>query len=277
MEDLLDEEYSAKDGNDYNNEGPSLQKLVSEGYKFDFTRIFELGWKAMSKDIWWFILYSFVSLIILYASFITIIGWAFIMFPLLAGFALYAQKALNDEPRSFSTFFDGFKFFGPLLGLMGLYILISLILFSPVFFLMGPIWMTIIQSDLTDPDTFRDIALISQSGSIFLNLYQYTAQILLSALTIFSVPLIIFGKLNGWEALQWSVRISMRNFWWFVLLSFLIAIMQVAGVYACCIGLFFAFPFTECLKFAAYYDIVGLGDKRAFPEKPKEETSGYQR
>lgn len=277
MEDLLDEEYRAPSENEYNNEGPSLQKLVTDGYKFDFTRIIELGWKAMSKDIWWFILYAFVSIIIISASFITIIGWIFVMFPLLAGFPLYAQKALSDQPRSFSTFFDGFKFLGPLLGLMGLYILISFILFSPVIFLMGDVWMSLFQADLSDPDSFRDFAMLSQSGSIFLNLYQYTVQVLLSALTLLSIPLIVFGKLNGWEALQWSVRISMRNFWWFVLLSFLIAIMQVVGVYACCVGFFFAYPLAECMKFTAYYDIVGLGDKREFIKEPKEETSGYQR
>lgn len=277
MEEVLDNGYSAPNENQFSNEGPSLKTLASEGYNFDFSRILETGWKAMSKDIWWFILYAFVSGIMIYLSFITIIGWIFIIFPLLAGFPIYAQKALNNQTRSFNTFFDGFKFFSPLLGLMGLTILISLILFAPILFVVGDLWLNIFQDGFTDPSTMQDFAIGFQGKSLFLNLYQYFIQVLISAFTLLSIPLVVFGKLDGWEALKWSVKIAIHKIWWFLLLAFLLAVMQVIGVYACCVGVLFAYPLAECIKFAAYYEIVGLSDKREFPEEKREDATGYQR
>ncbi len=241
-------------GNSY--QGPSLEELDARGYHFDFGKYFETGWKAMKDDIGQFILYTLVMFMILGVSFITLIGPIFIAFPLFAGSLLYGRKALLKEERTFNDFFGGFKFFGPLLGYMGLILLFALLLALPIGLVMG-INLAAFET-LDNPDALAPGMLGAMLSYQFL---LFVVQIVITTFLFFTVPLIVIGHLGTIDAIKWSIRLVRKNFWWILLFAFVTGIVQQAGVLVCYIGLLFTIPLAQCLTLGVYAEIVGLDKK----------------
>lgn len=266
MEDLLDEqERNNNHGNNWR-EGDPLETIL-RGYQFDFSKFFEIGWKAFSKDIGWYILYALVFLILAVISVFTIVGWIFVLMPLTAGFVMYAKKAYLDEERSFETFFEGFKFIWPLLGVFGLTILTGIILYIPILIFAGASIFESISYGVDDP-FFMQNAL---GGNLAIQSYQYVANFVSQALLFLSIPLVVFGKLKGWDAFTWSIRLCFQKFGWFLLVAIVTYIITMVGALFCGIGILFTLPLAEALRFGLYYHIVGLGDKST----PEVEEAGY--
>ena len=269
MEDLLDEQLKSNDHGQTYREGPSLDEL-SHGFDFDFSNMFEIGWKAFSKDIGWYILYMLVFAILFIISAFTIVGWIFVLMPLSAGFIIFAKKAYLDEERSFETFFDGFKFIWPLLGILGLTILTGIVLYIPIIVYAGASIIESITFGADDP-FFMQNALV---GNIALQSYQYFANFLSQAIMFLSIPLVVFGKLKGWDAFIWSIRLCFKKFGWFLLVAIICYAMNIVGFLFCGIGILFTLPLAECLRFGMYHQIVGLGDKSS-PAEGKLDESRY--
>lgn len=254
MEDILDMGQDPSAGNNF--EGPSLEEIDARGYHFDFGKYFETGWKAIKDDIGQYILYTLVLFLILFVSLFTLIGALLIALPLFSGFILYGRKALLNEERTFNDFFGGFKFFGPLLGYVGLILLFAIALAVPAFLIVGVNVATF--ENLDNPD----IAGPAMAGAYILyQVFITLLQIVLSALLLFVIPLIVIGQLGAIDAIRWSFRLVRKNFWWILLYAFVIGIIQQVGVFACGLGILFTIPLSQCLVLGAYAEIVGLNPK----------------
>jgi uncharacterized membrane protein len=257
MEDILDSG-SPKQHDDLN--GPSLEHLASNGYKFDFGKCFERGWEAMKSDIGQYILFALVAGVIIVVSLFTVIGAILIALPLQAGYMVYAKKVLTNEPREFNDFFGGFKYFTPLLGYVGVMILVGLILAVPLGVVMGINFAALGSLDALDnPD------MVGAQFSAIMLPFQFLFMIIgvfLGALLFFAIPLIVIGQLKTVESIRWSIKLALKNFWWLLLYAFVVSLIQQAGAFACYVGLLFTFPLSQCLLLGAYAEIVGLGDKR---------------
>jgi hypothetical protein len=82
--------------------------------------------------------------------------------------------------------------------------------------------------------------------------------ILISFLTFLSVPLIVFGKMNAFEAIQASIVIVSKQA--LVLLGLIIVagIGAVLGLFGFCIGIFFTMPFLYSMNYVVYKTIIGI-------------------
>ncbi len=253
MEDILDSERQYDP-----NDGPTLEQLRAEGYKFDFGRYFATGWRAMKNDIGLYVLFAFVGGLLSILSVFTFIGIFIVILPLMAGFTVFAKKALLDEPREFKDFFGGFKYIGPLL----VYILIMMgvgLLLAVPFFLVAGVGAISFNELFDNPDLVGPALAASLGPMQFgINLISIAIQ----ALLIFVIPLIVIGQLGAGSAIKWSIRLATKNFWWLVLYAFVVGIIQQFGLLFCLIGVFFTLPLAQCLMVGAYAEIVGLGDKR---------------
>ena len=80
--------------------------------------------------------------------------------------------------------------------------------------------------------------------------------VIISFLTILTIPLIIFSKLDAINAITSSIKLVFQS----PLLIFglmLVAIIFVClGIFGLCIGLFFTFPFWYSMNFIIYNEIV---------------------
>lgn len=80
----------------------------------------------------------------------------------------------------------------------------------------------------------------------------------ISFITLFTIPLIVFGKLNTVEAIQSSIVIVSKQP--LVLLGLIIvaAIGVGLGLFGFCIGIFFTWPFLYSMEYSLYNSIIGI-------------------
>lgn len=242
----------------HNLEGRSLQDIAANGYTFDFGACFNTGWNAMKSAVGQYILFALVAGLIFIASFFTIIGAFLIFLPLWVGYYIYGAKVLRNEPREFGDFFGGFKFFGPLMGVLGLFILFGLLVFVPLGLATG-LSIGTFESFMDDPvGTEKALSEAFLPMQLIGGLISLVAQVFV----VFTLPLIVIGQLGVMDAIRWSARIASKNFGWLLLYFFVVGVMSQIGILACYIGMLFTFPLGQCLSLGAYAEIIGLGDKR---------------
>lgn len=253
MNEILDSERSY-DGN----QGPSLEELRANGYRFEISRYFNVGWSAMKPEIGMYILYTVVLMVILVISSFIPFAQLLIQVPLTAGFFVYGRRVLLGEKADFGDFFGGFKQFGQLLLYNILVLVLTVALIFPIFLISG-ISILSLTAIFEDPENAAP-ALLAVMGPVII-LFAVIA-VLVQALFFFSVPLIVIGKLSAISAISWSVKLVLKNILWIVLFMFVLGIIVGAGAIVCGVGLLFTIPLGQCIILGAYSEIVGLGEKR---------------
>lgn len=255
MDNILDDQRSHES---INLDGRSLHDIAATGYTFDFGACFNTGWNAMKADVGQYILFALVAGLIFIVSIFTVIGAVLIFLPLWVGYYTFGAKALRNEPREFGDFFNGFKFFGPLTGVTALYLVFSLLVIIPLGLATG-LSIATFDSIIDDP-MGSQVAL--SAALVPLQLIGGLISLLVQVLVVFTLPLIVIGKLGTLDAIKWSARIASKNFGWLLLYLFVVGLISQSGVLACYLGLLFTIPFGQCLSLGAYAEIIGLGDKR---------------
>ena len=206
-------------------------ELSEHGYFFNKMYYFHKAWKLISPH--WVLLSAFTAI---YVSFLFIairnpnygqIIQMIIAGPISAGYYLTINKIRRGEHISFSNFFDGFKIFMPT---MLLSMLTGLIISVGMFMLVVP-------------------------GIFF------------SVIYLFAMPLIVFGKLDFWPAMESSRIIIMRNFWEALLFGLLIVGINILGLLALGFGVLITIPLSYAMILMAYEDIYNFDEIEEEPIK----------
>lgn len=79
--------------------------------------------------------------------------------------------------------------------------------------------------------------------------------IYLSVAWILTIPLIIDRGLDFWAAMELSRKVVTHHWWLMFCLIIVVALINIAGILACCIGIFAAFPLGLGAVLYAYEDI----------------------
>jgi hypothetical protein len=74
---------------------------------------------------------------------------------------------------------------------------------------------------------------------------------------MFYLPLIIDRKCGAVESVQGSFRLTRGHFWGLLGMLLLLALINVAGLLACGIGMLLTFPFTQLVLLVGYLLIAG--------------------
>jgi len=203
--------------NDY-----AFQKLIDEGYEFKFKQYLKDGFELFKKEMGSFVgfyaalfgIFFVVGLILgEYSGLVTNL----IQPALTAGALLVANDILLKKKPEFSRFFDGFKFFLPLL-LLG--IVSSLLIVVGLLFLIIPgIYLAV--------------------GYSFGHMF------------------VVFLGYDYWTAMELSRKIISKKWFEFFLFFLLLILINVGGILACGIGVIFTAPITLCMTYCAFEDIVG--------------------
>ena len=85
----------------------------------------------------------------------------------------------------------------------------------------------------------------------------------ISFITILTVPLIIFGELDTFNAIKYSILIIFKQPIVILGLIIIAFIGSFVGIMGCCIGIFFTLPFIYSMNYVIYSSIVGID----FPEE----------
>ena len=86
-------------------------------------------------------------------------------------------------------------------------------------------------------------------------------QVIAGTLTVFAIPLVIFGKLNAADAISGSISIATSKFWLILVLLLVFIIMVCLGIFGFCIGIFFTMPLLYSLYYIMYRNAFGVEDE----------------
>ncbi|HEY6143106.1 MAG TPA: hypothetical protein VIV55_06700 [Flavobacterium sp.] len=79
----------------------------------------------------------------------------------------------------------------------------------------------------------------------------------ISLVTLLTIPLIVFGKLNATEAIQSSIIIVLKQPFLILGLLIIAILGSLVGFMGFCIGIFFTLPFVYSMEYAIYNSIIG--------------------
>ncbi len=149
--------------------------------------------------------------------------------PFQAGFLKMADCGENDEEFHVSSIFTYYK--------------------NPYFtnICLSAFILTIIGSGIT--------IIFENLGFQFLGT---VLSLLINFLSFLTIPLIVFGGLNGIESIKTSIIIVSKKPW--LLLGILIvgSVLSIVGVIALIIGVFFTIPFLYSINYSIYKAIIGF-------------------
>ena len=237
-----------------------IEQIAIDGYDLDFSRVIESAFENYKKIFGiaglGFMIYAVLIFVILagllgsfygFANFTeTMTGFAkstetatsvSILFggaifagifsPVNAGFLKMCKNASSNQPYSLNTLFD---------------------YYNATYF----------------KDLFLATALVSMIGSGFDFGFkalgnEFVGSILslvLSFLTILSVPLIIFNNFNFADAITTSIRLVMKKPFIILILLIIAVLFVVIGIFGLCIGIFFTAPFWYSMNYILYEEII---------------------
>jgi uncharacterized membrane protein len=84
----------------------------------------------------------------------------------------------------------------------------------------------------------------------------------------FTYPLIVDRKLSGLEAIKWSFKAALGNFWRLLGMTFLTGLLGIAGLVLCYVGIFLVFPIIYGSIAIAYERVFGLSEDDLVPNLP---------
>src|SRR5690606_40575653 len=89
---------------------------------------------------------------------------------------------------------------------------------------------------------------------------------IISIFTVLTVPLIIFSDLKALDAIGASFDITVKSYFWILLLIVVSGILACVGLIAFCIGIFFTLPFVYAMYYSIYANSVGIADDSEFDQ-----------
>ena len=249
-------------------------QIISQGYEFEMSRYINEGWELFKKGVGGFVGFTVLYFIIVFfvsiLPLVSIIS-SIIQYTLAAGYFIYCRKLLIDQSE-FKDFFGGFKYFVQILlhgiVLMLFFIPIIIIIFSVL--LPYELLPDMLSGDF-DFEYLMEEWLASLEGNMTSIAFIYFLIVCLVVYIYlsyaFTLPLIVDGGLQFWDAMETSRKIIGKNFISFLIMFILLGLItSFATVLTCGLGMFAAIPFMYCVLFVAYNRITN-------PESPEETTS----
>ncbi|MCX8156963.1 MAG: DUF4339 domain-containing protein [Verrucomicrobiae bacterium] len=186
--------------------------IIARGLHFSIGDCLSAGWRLVTSDFWPVVGVSALIMVIMTATNMAWVGLLLIG-PLLGGLFHYFLKKVRGQPAVLGDAFAGFT--------MAFLQLFLLYLISSLFITLG--------------------LLLCLIPGIYLMVAYY-----------FVYPLMIDRRLDFWPAMEISRRV-VNKIWWQVLgLALVLALVNLLGVLALCVGVFISFPVTVAAITYAY-------------------------
>lgn len=231
-------------------EQATVNERIQNGYKFDFGKYISDGFEIFKKEWLMFSLYGLASVILMVASFATLVGALFFIFPLYLGFSVAAVKVENGEKLEFKDFFGAFKNYDKYVLLAVCYFAVFLVLYLPFIFLFVFMDLGVEYFDSNISGGFM---------GIFMMLYYvffYAAIYFIQGSMIFTPYLIHYGNYSVVEAMKTSFKLFRKQILMILLFVFVVGMLSGIGYLACLIGIFATMAAGMLMQHAMVKDIL---------------------
>ncbi len=178
------------------------------------------AWELLKRDFWFLIAASLVAGLIgagLFIPYLGVVASLILCGPMIGGLSILYLRKIRGK---FANFGDIFLGFGPAFGsLLGAY-LVCMLLIGIGFFLC-----------------------------ILPGIY-------LAVSWVFTIPLVVDKKMGFWEAMELSRKIVTRHWWKMFGFVIVLALLGIAGLLVCIVGVFVACAIGQIALLYAYEDII---------------------
>jgi uncharacterized membrane protein len=181
-----------------------------------------------------------------------------LMGPMMCGLYLAFFKRRRGEPIEFGILFKGFDYFAQSVIATILHVIPILIIVVPAYILFYVFFILSVAVQGDEPNPGAMFGVMAMFGLFWL--VMFVVIIFLSIGFTFVYPLIVDRKLQAIDAIKWSFKAAMANFWRLLGLMLLTGLIAVGGVLLCYVGMFLAFPITYGALAIAYEQVFGLSD-----------------
>lgn len=231
----------------------TVDSKISQGYNFDFGRYISEGFSLFGKDIGQFVLFTFIAVLIMCVSIITIIGPNVVMICMLCGYASAAEKIENGQKVELNDFFRGFENLGNKIVLGLIYFGLTLILYIPY---IG----SLISAGLFSNGYNDSLAGLSVVGMMLSYFFMYVGMLLMQAALVFTPYLVHFGDYSATQAVKKSFQLYKKNFLMITIFVLIMLILSYIGVIFCLVGIFASIPILGTSYYAMIKDTLMTGE-----------------
>lgn len=247
----------------------ALENKIANGWDFKFGDYLSRGFEYTNKQVGAFIGYTVLCAIIYIIVSLIPLGGAlinalFLTNCLMVGFALGTKHFQKTGISDFNSFWDGFKFIGPI-SILGL-IAIAATIASSV--LVGLIIGFSFIGDFIALQQNPGNQEIATTFVMGISEHGLTLSVLALLLGFLAFPLafasffIVFHNKDGIKSIEASYKIVSKN-WVLAYIFYLVAtlIMAIGGAITCGLGLIYLLPAYRNMLFAMYEDMTGMNQE----------------
>lgn len=242
-----------------------VQSAIDENRTFSIREAFSGAFDVFKERAGGFI--GFTVILFLTSFILNIIPFlgsiaSMVITPVLyVGYAIAGSKVLLRQNYNFGDFFEGFEHIGQLFSS----VLIQIAAFIGLALVFGLLMFLIVGAGatmemLSDNDGISELIRTSGIPLLLLFIVFWVASMCIFILWMFSSYLIVFYKMNAWDAMVASRKIIQQRLGKYVLLLIAGALTMVLGFVALFVGIFVAIPIVYLMMFIVFEDIVGLPD-----------------
>ena len=209
------------------------------------------GWALIKDEYWLFLGMAFVAIIVGSA-----VPLGILMGPMMCGIYLCFLNRMRGERIEFGQLFKGFDYFGDsIIAALAHVVPMMAIIFPLYFVFLFGFAMLAPQrgSRRTVDDPSALITFLIVMGVVFL--IAFFIAMAISALFMFSYPLIVDRRLSGLNAVKTSARAVLANFGGVMGLLMLNMLLGIVGVLFCYVGAFFVMPIGLAAWAVAYRQV----------------------
>jgi uncharacterized membrane protein len=220
------------------------------------------GWELVRDQYWLFVGMCAVAMIVGSA-----VPLGILMGPMMCGLYLVFFSKRRGLPIEFGMLFKGFDYFGNSVVAALLHVIPIMAIIIPAY-----IFLYISMIAAVAAGSAADSGPLTGLMFVFVILIFYVvvvgAVIIISIVFMFAYPLIVDRGLPGFEAVKWSFKAGLANFWRLLGLSLLGGLLGLGGALLCYIGILLVFPITLSSIAVAYEQVFGLNEGAISPNLP---------
>ena len=213
------------------------------------------GWDLIKNNYWLFLGMTLVAILIGSA-----VPLGILLGPMMCGLYLAFFKVRRHEMIEFGTLFKGFDYFGQsvVAALLHTIPIIAVIVPAYLLFYVGMFVSMAAAGNSSEPNPAPFLGVM-----VMFFLFWLVVMLVILVITIgftFAYPLIVDRKMSGFDAVKLSFRAALANFWRLLGLLLITGFMNVLGVLACYVGVFFVMPIGYAAIAKAYEQVFGISD-----------------
>jgi uncharacterized membrane protein len=197
------------------------------------------GWELIKADYWLFLGISVVGILVGSA-----VPLGILLGPMMCGIYLCFLTRMRGERIEFGLLFKGFDHFGDSVIATLIQVVPMIVLIIPLYIVFFIGMSTLAPERRSGSRTVNDpsamLTFLIVMGVVFLIVMLLVMA--LSALFVFSYPLIVDRRLSGVNAVKTSARAILANLGGALGLLFLNVLLGIVGLLFCYIGAFFVMP-----------------------------------